>query len=349
MIYIVLVNWRGYSDTIECLESLMRLEGPAFKIVVVDNESSESGVDQFRRWARGELRADMTSLAWRQVAGLRLREPTLSTFTTPETIDLPPNALVTIACVADNTGFAAACNLGIRLALSDAACTHVWLLNNDTIVDRRALVTLLARVARDERIGLCGSTLLYYDSPDTIQSLGGVFDAAFGRGTNLCAGESLRRLPATEVVEAKLDYLIGASMLVSRRFLDDIGPMEESYFLYFEELNWSRRARGRFRQAWARDSLIYHKEGASIGTCSRARPSELSLYCYNLNFLRFVRSFHAPLLPIGLAVVVSKLCLCAMNRDHGATAAVRSAITDFLWSHKTARDGAAQLKKRTSR
>lgn len=344
MITIVLVNWRGYHDTIECLESLMRLSGPSFNIVVVDNESSDSGVETLIRWAHGEQHVDTTSLAWRRTASERLREPTLSVCMANEVVELASNALVTIVRVADNTGFAAACNLGIRLALSEATCTHVWLLNNDTIVDRRALAALLARSARDERIGVCGSTLLYYDSPDTIQSFGGVFHPARGGGTNLGAGGSLRQLPSTELVEAKMDYVVGASMLTSRRFLEDVGPMEESYFLYFEELNWSRRARRSFKHAWARDSLVFHKEGASIGTSSRTRSSDLSIYCYNLNLLRFLQEFHRALLPLGVAIVVSKFFISAMNRDRAAMRVISRVIGDFLWSRGSTRDGVTRLK-----
>ena len=203
---------------------------------------------------------------------------------------------------------------------------------------------MLARAARDERIGLCGSTLLYYDAPDTIQSLGGVFHPLLGGGINLGAGQPLRQLPSTEIVEAKLDYVVGASMLTSRRFLEDVGPMEESYFLYFEELNWSRRARRSFKQAWARDSLVYHKEGASIGTSSRTRSSDLSLYCYNLNLLRFLQSFHRGLLPVGVAVVVSKFFISALNRDRAAMHVIERVIGDFLWSSRSTRDGVKRLK-----
>ena len=57
-------------------------------------------------------------------------------------------------------------------------------------------------------------------------------------------------------------------MLSSRVFLEDVGLMEESYFLYFEELDWAMRAKKAFKLGYARESVVYHKEGASIGTHS---------------------------------------------------------------------------------
>ncbi len=347
MIYIILVNWRRYLDTIECLESLMRIDGPAFKVIVVDNQSDASGVEQIRLWSEGEFQAEVSGPAWRGLSVDRLRQPTLSIcaadgFSSGET----SQTLVTVIRVVENTGFAAANNVGLRIALSDAVCSHAWLLNNDTVVDRSALAALLARAGADGAIGLCGSTLLYYDAPDTIQSLGGVFNPLLGRGTNLCMGKPLAQLPPTEAVEARLEYLIGASMLVTRGFLEDVGLMEESYFLYFEELNWSRRAKRRFKHAWARSSFVYHKEGASIGTNSRARPSDTSLYCFNLNFLRFLRVFHAYFLPVGVVVVVLKLLGATGSGDRKAAEVFKRVIYDFLWSRRNARDGLMRFRAR---
>ena len=51
---------------------------------------------------------------------------------------------------------------------------------------------------------------------------------------------------------APMEYVSGASMLASRAFLENVGLMEESYFLYFEELDWALRARGKFDLAYAR-------------------------------------------------------------------------------------------------
>ena len=96
MISIVLVNWRGYRDTAECLESLMRVTAPSLKIIVVDNESSNSGVEAIIRWARGEQHVDTTSPAWTRTASERLREPTLSVSFANEIVELESNALVTI-------------------------------------------------------------------------------------------------------------------------------------------------------------------------------------------------------------------------------------------------------------
>ena len=54
-VYIIVLNWNNWRDTLECLESLYRLEYPNFEIVVCDNGSTDGSVAQFERWASGEL------------------------------------------------------------------------------------------------------------------------------------------------------------------------------------------------------------------------------------------------------------------------------------------------------
>ena len=83
-------------------------------------------------------------------------------------------------------------------------------------------------------------------------------------------------------------------MLVSREFLSQVGPMCEDYFLYCEEVDWAWRARGRFRLAVETAAVVYHKEGATIGTESQGRPpSLLSDFFQARNRLRFAAR-HTP-------------------------------------------------------
>ena len=79
-------------------------------------------------------------------------------------------------------------------------------------------------------------------------------------------------------------------MLVSRDFLDEVGLMDESYFLYYEETDWAMRGKERYRLAYADDAVVYHKEGASIGS-SHQRAKRSALY---LPSFWFVAAFASP-------------------------------------------------------
>jgi GT2 family glycosyltransferase len=157
--------------------------------------------------------------------------------------------------------------------------------------------------------GLCGSTLLNYRRPHRVDALGGAIYCRWlglawhlGRWRNWCQSGNVA------AVERSMDYVVGASILVTRRFLEEVGMMDESYFLYYEELDWATRARGRFALAYASESIVYHKVGGSIGTSSCPGKKSLVSDFYTVrNRLKYTRKHHPGALPciyLGLAVAI---------------------------------------------
>jgi GT2 family glycosyltransferase len=181
-----------------------------------------------------------------------------------------------------NLGFAGGNNVGLRYALARGAFSYVWILNNDTVVAQESLTELVRRANQLNSAGIVGSTLVYYRLPDRIQAYcGGAYNKLSGSTRYLGNGLSARDLNTDPTnVEQNIDYVSGASMLVSAEFLRVIGLMEEEYFLYFEELDWAVRSGGQFLMGYAPKSIVYHKEGAAIGTNSTdpAQKSALADY-----------------------------------------------------------------------
>jgi len=190
----------------------------------------------------------------------------------------------------------------------------VWLLNNDTVVRADALRQLIARMEQVPAAGMCGSPLLYYHMPDKVQAWGG---CRYNRwlGTTRLLGAFSPADGAVDAgrVESRLCFVSGASLLVSRTFLQQVGLMEEEYFLYFEEIDWAMRARGRYPLCYAPGSVVYHKEGGSIGSNS-INPKEKSLsadYHGVRSRLVFTRRFfpwRLPFIYLGLlSVLVNRM------------------------------------------
>jgi GT2 family glycosyltransferase len=174
------------------------------------------------------------------------------------------------------------------------------------VVDPHALSAVVARMETDPRIGLCGSLLLYYDAPDVVQVAGG---ATFNRATaipaGVASGVSRDRVPPTQAVERAMTFVVGASVLVTNAFICTVGGMTEDYFLYYEEIDWFMRAKGRFRLGFARDSIVYHKEGGSAGSSTNWRTrSEISDLCAVRSRLVFTRRFHKAWYPLVFATIV---------------------------------------------
>lgn len=290
-VYVVIVNWNGWHDTVECLDSVFQTPGDGYSVIVCDNGSEDDSIARLGEWARSRF----NPREWVHVSITNIEyglTPVLG-----KRFGLIENG--------QNLGFAAGNNVGIRLALHDPRCAYIWLLNNDTVVEADALVQAWMRMAADERIGLCGSTLVYYHRRDQIQALGGgTYLPLWGKSRHVGAFLHPSNTPTHgNEIERQLFYVVGAALMVRREFVEQIGLMCEDYFLYFEELDWALRGQPQFRVGYAPRSVVYHKEGASIGTCA-AGGSGLSLYYLFRSRIRFTRRFYARYLP---TVVVASL------------------------------------------
>jgi hypothetical protein len=192
--------------------------------------------------------------------------------------------------------------------MQDNACQYFWVLNNDTVVDPGALATLVRQAEKQPKLGLCGSLILSYADPKRLQVQGGRrFSKWTGRAQippRLTVEESRSRKP-------KFDYIEGASMLATRSFLEEVGLLEERYFLYYEEVDWAVRARGKFAMGYAPDSIVYHKEGASIGSnLDRGKRSLMSTRYLVRSRVLFTRKFG----PLFLPTVLGAISLAALHR-----------------------------------
>jgi GT2 family glycosyltransferase len=316
---IILVNWNGADDTIECLESLIRLSHRNCQIVVCDNDSSDLSVEKIQQWASGSYvpefaRGTITErlLHREKTAGMSIATVERSEAEEgPGTVRAQPHLL--LIRTGANLGFAGANNVGMRYALNSNRFDYVWLVNNDTVVDADALTSMLNRIEQCAQPAICGSKILFYDEPTVIQALGG---ARYNRWTGISSTTLGRNLKDRDVIdhrdyEGKMSYIAGASCLVPVSFIKDVGLMSEDYFLYCEEIDWTLRASGRYDLVYAEDSRVYHKEGSSIGSPTGDRPSSLlsEFYIFR-NKLKVVRAFN----PWAIPVAYGAMLMQAFNR-----------------------------------
>lgn len=277
----VVVNWNGWRDTLVCLESLFALRPPPIRVVVCDNASTDDSVSRITEWLHA-----------------RLSQPHDGVLSA-DVLPLP-----------ENLGYAGGINAGIRWARERWTPRGFWLLNNDVKAEPGSLAALLAAHASVPRAGICGSVLLEWDEPERVQAVAGVFRRWLGVGSHAT------EVPAGVEASVDVDYPVGASMYVASDYLDDVGLMDPSYFLYCEEMDWAERGRRRgYRPLVALRSRLLHKEGASTGSRGGVRHKSLLSERYGvINRLRITRK----LWPAWLPVVWSSLALVVVDRAvHG--------------------------------
>ena len=311
---VILVNWRRAADTIECIESLLRSTTP-LRLIIIDNASGDGSADAIAAWAAGEAPATALSPALARFSSPAVAKPlwVRRLDAAAAATAAPDDSKITLIESPTNLGFAGGNNLGLAFALRAPAIDFAWLLNNDTIVEPEAAAALIARMDATHNIGMCGTVVRYYHRPDTVQALNGHrFSLWSGQSRGIGSGRPVTTPFDPARVARETDFVLGASLAVSRPFVERIGPMTEAYFLYFEEIDWAYRNAGRFAIAFAHGAVVYHKEGGTIGSSgAKGLRSEVSDYYLLRSRLAFIRR-RAPVLLgwhalLALAQIVRRL------------------------------------------
>ena len=223
---VILLNWRGAIDTIECIRSLLSSGIDLANIIIVDNDSQDSSVTDIKNSFPGAFIIESNR----------------------------------------NGGFAYGCNIGIQTALKKDY-KYVWLLNNDTTVSESTLPSML-RCASEGKYKIIGSVLRDACFPWEVQSIG-------GGDVNFLSGATKHILKPEDLV--KLDYITGASMLIDRSVIVEIGLLDEDFFMYWEDVEFCIRARKKgYSMGVAFNSVVYHKEGASAKKSSYRQTRMIS-------------------------------------------------------------------------
>jgi len=298
---IVLVNWNNGFDTIECLESLQNISYPKYYVIVVDNNSSDSSIPLIRAWADGRPRKDSYCIKFNlnnkpiQVIWYSRSEAEAGGTLEKEEkiISMPSNRRLIIIVNESNLGFSGGNNVGIKYALLKNDVSFIWLLNNDTIVGKDALMEMVKKLKEYPKAAFCGSVILDYYNPDKIQTVaGGSLNIFLGIPRPIMR-KDIYNLKKIQKKKIKINYITGCSLLINKSYLNDIGLMDESFFLYWEDAEWSERCgRKGFFLTYSPRSKVWHKKGNTSKILKRAA------YFDSYNCLRFFRRYYACNLPL---------------------------------------------------
>jgi hypothetical protein len=167
---------------------------------------------------------------------------------------------VAVVALDSNLGFAGGNNAGARRA----SARYLAFLNNDAEAERTWLARLLDPVEADPSVGLVTSRIVFMDRPDTVDSA--------GDGYLRCGGAFKRdhgQAAAREGAPHEVFGACGAGFLIRRDLFEALGGFDERFFMVYEDVDLSYRARLRgARCMYAPDALVWHAGSASIGAVS---------------------------------------------------------------------------------
>jgi GT2 family glycosyltransferase len=267
-VYIIILNYKRWQDTQECLESVFHSSYQHFSVIVIDNDSQNDSIAHLTEWVDRSLTTSGPYAVLHASDVKKLDDPS----------SLPR---LTFIQNEKNTGFAAGNNVALRLLVREDA--YFWLLNPDITVVENTLEEL---VAFAERL-----------SPEAI--IGGVIKALSGNHEILFYGGATMNLVTSTITpitkpseDPRPDYIHGACFFSHTSNLEKVGLLPEQYFLYWEESDWCYRARSKGCQLYVCPTAIcYDKISTTIGR------GYLADYYYVRNGLLFISTYKKRNLP----------------------------------------------------
>jgi len=179
-----------------------------------------------------------------------------------------------------NLGFAGGNNLGMQEAEGD----YLFLVNNDTEFTPMLVHTMVSYMERDKTIGIASPKINYFHEANQIQ-YAGFTPINYYTGRNECIGQYEQDHGQYWERSGSTGYAHGAAMMISRDAYEAAGPMPETYFLYYEEMDWCEAIRRAGYEVHVNTkATIYHKESVSVG-----KRSALKEYFMNRNRILFIR------------------------------------------------------------
>jgi len=219
---------------------------------------------------------------------------------------LPGGQAVEALLADDNLGYAGGVNEVMR-ARPDS--DGWWIVNPDTQPEAGALAALVERINRGDCHAAGG---ILYHADGKVQAYGGYWRQWLGRAKSIGMGCHVDASVDVDAIEARMNYILGASMLVNRTFRDALGLMREDYFLYCEEVEWGLRAvKSGMKLGFAPGSRVLHGQGGTTGSADpiKLRP-RMPIYMDERNKLNVTRDVNPVCLPIAM---LSTLLLLTMR------------------------------------
>ena len=257
---IIILNWNGYVDTIECLESVYQIKYPVYNVILVDNGSEDESIEMIRKYAKGKIdvRSDFFIFN-KNNKPIQIFEYSNIDLKSLSEVDKRFNELdsdkrLILIKNDHNAGFSEGNNIGINFSLEFLNSEYILLLNNDTVVEKNFLNEMINLADNNYKIGIVGPKVLYYDNPDKT--------AYIGHNVNLCNGRlsdpNIKLDSSSSAI--KIDFVVGCGLLIKNKVIKDIGVLDPDYFLYYEDVDWCLRAQKKgYEIFYVPKSIIWHK------------------------------------------------------------------------------------------
>lgn len=225
---VIILNYNNPDETLKCLDSVLKISYSNLNVIIIDNAST-SGYENINNVAKNQTRISL----------VRNKE---------------------------NLGYGGGNNVGIKFAMKQGS-DYIFILNNDTQVPPEILTNLIEEAERDKGIGIIapaineGNRTTYGGRIKWLKpELKHISSKSYPSTISQSSSYGTSKLKATSLS----DYIPGAAMLVRKEVFEKVGLLPEEYFLYFEDADFSMRAKkAGFKLKVMPEVMIYHNVSSS--------------------------------------------------------------------------------------
>jgi GT2 family glycosyltransferase len=265
IVYIIILNWNGFEDTIDCIKSVKNNDYSNYCIVLVDNGSTADNLDKLRSWCKTNFSQFVVyTREQAEIGGIIKYENLLNSSKAEEKLILIENN--------ENLGFAAGNNVALKYVLKINA-PFAMLLNNDTIIEKDSISILMNFLSsRDDYVAV--TPQIRYFEPDTkVWNCGGKL-TWYGNRKYYFADTHFSRVPQSGF--KKVTFITGCAILFRPKIT---GILTDKFFFGEEDINFSLRQKKEKRSmACCFSSIIYHKVNSSFTKTDAIIPGTLYIY-----------------------------------------------------------------------
>lgn len=254
---VVVLNWNGWEDTLECLKSLFQIEYSNFEVLVVDNGSTNESVNKILEWFNLYKDKAIDFSEYSETEHLVSKE------LNPERIRLH------FIKNAKNYGFSGGNNQAFEKAVRDCYSEYVLLLNNDTVVDKNFLTKLVEGMESNLKIAAEAPLVYYHESTpkNVVYCFGGSVNMFTGFVKHRFMGEVNPELPPIQFV----NFLEGSALFLRSSVFLKEKIFDDKFFAYFEDVDLSYRlSKKGYLLACISKAKIWHKVSKSSKATKKA-------------------------------------------------------------------------------
>ena len=306
LVYIVILNYNDFNETISCLKSIDKVSYVNYRIVIVDNCSTDNSIKHIKNYfSKINQKYKYHNNASKLISN---------------------NSKINIIKSDYNGGYGYGNNIGIRFSMLNNT-DYVLIINNDTVVNSCFLTNMINQYENSSNIGILSSKICFYEDPEIIWFNGG----SFSKLSSKIIHYNFNEKDSGQVTEKEITFITGCLWLIPNHIIKEVGYINEDYFMYIEDLEYCYRVLSHgYKLNICNESIIYHKKKIDY---NQRNQSTFSKYYISKNKVKFIIKYYKSyfkIISLIYTIVLVPIRLLFKKRADLSYASIKGGIDGFF-------------------